>query len=48
MYTILMYLWDNERQTYQIQLIIVNIINPLWIPCNRISIGLSFFVYSQD
>ncbi len=31
-YTILMFLWDNVRDTYQIQLIIVNIVNPLWTP----------------
>ncbi len=25
-----MFLWDKVRDTYQIQLIIANIINPLW------------------
>ncbi len=36
-----MFLWDNVRVTYQIQLIIVNIINPLWTPWHSvINIGL--------
>ncbi len=46
-YIILMFLWDNVRDTYQIQLIIANIINPLWTGHhgNRISIGLSFIYF---
>ncbi len=27
-----MFLWDKVRDTYKIQLIIANIINPLWTP----------------
>ncbi len=44
-YTILMFLWDNVRDTYQILLIIVNIINPLWTPWQKNLHWLVFFFY---